>query len=281
VLSKLRHKGNRTHDKICLQDLEAMLGFKIKNIQNVQGGTLGICLLADTGVKTLFFKTHSGDARDLLQKEIALMKHVNGAIMDVRSFELPDRVWLVCDALQPCPPLTPDAVRALTSSYTTRIKTFPDVTLVPNNKDFAYLMGEAREALNLLFIQKQISEVTQTLCTESLHLLGKQDFQPVLCHGDLGPKNIMLAGNQPVAIDWEDAFWGVDGYDYLYWLTFFENRRYYDASVLGHTPWGKDIERALLVMIILLKCVLSYKSSTHINNALSFDQRIWEVAHID
>ena len=40
--------------------------------------------------------------------------------------------------------------------------------------------------------------------------MGEHDFERCLCHGDFSPKNIMSCGDRPLAIDWEDAFWGVE-----------------------------------------------------------------------
>ncbi len=90
----------------------------------------------------------------------------------------------------------------------------------------------------------------------------------------------MFDGKTPVVIDWEDAFWGIEGYDYLFWLTFFDNRKYYSQKIFGKTPWGKEIEIAILILIVVLKSELSFRSNRYKENKLTFDERIVEILNL-
>ncbi|MGD5712523.1 phosphotransferase, partial [Xanthomonas citri pv. citri] len=101
-----------------------------------------------------------------------------------------------------------------------------------------------------------------------------------LCHGDFGPNNIMLAGTEPLIIDWEDAFGGVDGYDYLYWLTFMENRAFLHTAAFGRAGLSPDIERAILALVVLLKSYLAVCSGAYLKHAVSPQARIAEILQL-
>ena len=45
----------------------------------------------------------------------------------------------------------------------------------------------------------------------------------VICHGDLSSRNLYKFSGTYIALDWEDCFWGFEGFDEIYWLTFIEN----------------------------------------------------------
>jgi hypothetical protein len=105
-------------------------------------------------------------------------------------------------------------------------------------------------------------------------------LSPIICHGDLSPRNIMASRDGELyAIDWEDALWAVEGYDYLYWLTFFQNRRFYhSAGAFGVTGLGRDIEIALMISVVLIKGYIAALNGTNATNSLSLSQRIAEIS---
>jgi hypothetical protein len=83
-----------------------------------------------------------------------------------------------------------------------------------------------------------------------------------------------------IALDWEDVFWGINGYDYLYWLTFYNNRVFLKRSALGHNNLPINLEISIMVAIIILKCFLSYINGSYTKNNLTFNQRISEVINL-
>jgi hypothetical protein len=101
-----------------------------------------------------------------------------------------------------------------------------------------------------------------------------------LSHGDFGPKNVMVRGAVPLAIDWEDAFWGIAGYDYLYWLTFMENRPFLQSAAFGRTGLGPDVERAILALVVLLKSYLAFCSGAYLDHAVPIQARIAEILEL-
>jgi 5-methylthioribose kinase len=106
------------------------------------------------------------------------------------------------------------------------------------------------------------------------------DLPAILCHGDFGPKNIMLEGVEPRVIDWEDAFGGIAGYDYLYWLTFMENRPFLQTAAFGRTGLAPEIERAILALVVLLKSYLAVCSGAYLKHAVSPRTRIAEILEL-
>jgi len=283
VLSKLRIFTQRRELLPPLADedfrhLGDALGLVLSHILPITAGTMGECFTADASGQPIFLKTHRLAGDTTLVKEATLAARAYGEPVGIRLREIGVRAWMASNVLEPAAPLSPDRACHLTQDYAARLADMHDAaTIVPREDDFSLLLAMADEALKELSAQQAIDQHTQTSAAAALTHLGRADFGRCLCHGDLGPKNIMSLNGEPMAIDWEDAFWGIEGYDYLLWLTFFENRRHYADGVLGRTPWGLETERAILVMIVILKCALSFRNKTHIGNALSFDQRIVEV----
>lgn len=193
---------------------------------------------------------------------------------------MPDgRLWLEMDDLLPADAPSPAQIAKLVAAYTKKLANYSGPMPVSAEDSLASLLLEGQQAFAALDAQDMFGPQLQRAIPSYLSLLGRQasHMPPCLCHGDLGPRNILTDGGRLIAIDWEDAFWGVEGYDYLYWLTFFENRRHYHPSVLGITPWGRDMEIAILLLVLTIKCWLSLRKRTHNDNDLSFDQRLMEV----
>lgn len=293
MLSKLRHIGAVENANVWVGEdltsaLQTKLGGGLGSLCALAGGTLGICFIGELAGQRRFFKTHSVLAgRQTLKNEVAFLNATAGDRADacLINVGLDDeaRTWLHMKVLRPCKELTPLAARELVAAYETTIQSFPLADLVPKTDDIGLLLSEAKAALALLGEQRLLSLDVQRQIQGCLeHLRSNYGAWPVqLCHGDLGPSNILTDGCGPIAIDWEDAFWGVAGYDYLYWLTFFHNRKWLSPEALGHTPLGHVNEVALMVAILLLKSQLSVRDGSYQRNKISFDQRLLEVINLD
>lgn len=283
MLSKLRVFSDRLEvlpppKAIDFQRLGDALGLKLNDIKPVTAGTMGLCFTAEASGKPVFCKTHRRAQDTALIKEGTIAANAYGERIGIHLQVIGPRVWMISNILEPATPLSPEQAWHLIQDYTARLADRANaMAIVPKEDDFSVLLKSAQDALSELSYQQAIDVGTRASVEAALTHLNNETFRRCLCHGDLGPKNIMSLAGEPMAIDWEDAFWGVEGYDYLLWLTFFENRRYYAEGVLGRTPWGLETERAILAMIVILKCVLSFRNKTHIGNTLSFDRRIAEV----
>jgi len=291
VLSKLRYyqhqpdrvdpAGNSAPDASLLA---ATLGEPSARPQAVGSGTLGAGFLLQQNGRRRFAKTNTlPEGRSTLEKEAAILTQIYGSLLHVERIETVDggpRLWLVMDALSyPASPTDPKALLGLVTAYSAPLQAI-EMSAVPAGDDFALLLQEGAHALEALTNAGHLTAAVGHWAGAQLALLGRElsNFPQVLCHGDLGPKNIMATSEGLVAIDWEDAFWGIEGYDYLYWLTFMDQRKHYGPSIFDRTPWGKDVDIAILALVILLKCQLSVLSGSVHDNRLSFDQRLQEIA---
>jgi hypothetical protein len=128
-------------------------------------------------------------------------------------------------------------------------------------RDISALGARARLALAIFASDGQLS-ASEVARSTSL-LTNLEDFlvaEPrVPCHGDLSPGNVLqdssLSGDQSglVAIDWEDRFWGVRDYDFLYWLTFMSNARHLSSESLRISRQPHETSVALVLMIVIIK----------------------------
>ncbi|WP_449394800.1 aminoglycoside phosphotransferase family protein [Devosia riboflavina] len=258
---------------------------KMLSFETVSGGTFGLCFRTTHDGDRLFLKTHGSpaQARADLAKEIGILDHLDGEQLHIRSVTTrDDRLWLVMKELQPTTTLWPKQILALTGRNEEKLRAYPLWETIPADASLAYLVGEADHALSQLVVGDKLGRQAQEEIPAYLSLLLRSlpTMPQMLCHGDLGPRNLMMDPAGLYAIDWEDAFWGVEGYDYLYWLTFFENRRHHGAAMFGHTPWNKPVEIAILLTVLVLKCALSLRNGTHIGNTISFDQRLTEIINL-
>lgn len=289
MLSKLRHanvNGKRLslNKKSLLASLHALFMGDLVDIQPLPGGTLGTCFVGVLSGQRRIFKTHLVRAgKQTLEREAIFLNAVAGVRVDAclvhAATEVADRTWLHMKMLHQSDVLTPLAVLKLIADYEAALHAFPQANLVPQEDNLNLLLAEAEAGLDLLAGMRLLLFDVQRHIRRSLNRIRSNcDAWPrQLCHGDLGPANIMADEQGPLAIDWEDAFWGVAGYDYLCWLTFFNNRPLLSRDALGHTPLGKANEVDLMVMILLLKSVLSVRNRSYLCNSISFDQRLLEV----
>ena len=134
-------------------------------------------------------------------------------------------------------------------------------------------------ALEKLYELELISKSTYSELRDriSLILCEYKTLEPKVCHGDLSSKNIMKHKDRLIAIDWEDAFLGFEEYDFLYWLTFIENKHHIEKSLFGKGQMNAYFEISILSLIILLKSWLSLLDGSIKNHRISFNERLKEV----
>jgi hypothetical protein len=290
MLSKLRHFSSPS-PSLALpepqpQDLQRHLGAPLSDIRPVTQGTLGACYTALLRGKPVFLKTHSlPEGRSALLREAKLLACAYPGMLSVRAIELSalDRGWLVCDRLEePRLPLTVAAITGLIGRYQTRLGNSGDRLREESFIDFKELLAAGCEALDRLTARAVLpSDLTRWL-SENLEALKAQTprLPRILCHGDLGPRNILHAATEPVAIDWEDTFWGIQGYDQLYWLSFMENTVHLRAGWKQVTALDPDREQGLLGVIVLLKSHLAIASGAFRQHRVTAEERLREIASL-
>lgn len=294
MLSKLRHFACDRRE----QPLESSLdesqlvlllqeqNISASNVKRLTGGTLGLTYSLQVDQRSMVLKTHlSAAGRQNIEKEIRLLRFLYSDESEMSrlelTFEHQIRVALLMDEFEyPQPEFEPSQIMSLTTRYTTQLKRTATKDFVAPDDTISRLFVEGVGSLARLYANHAISPDIHARIEKFFSILSEHiEHLPVaLCHGDLSPKNIMCQGDAtPVVIDWEDAFWGVEGYDYLYWLTFLRNRKYYTQDVLGRTSLGKELEMAILVLIVVLKSELSLRMDPKTKRQLSFDQRLAEI----
>ncbi|MBR0987249.1 phosphotransferase [Bradyrhizobium liaoningense] len=247
------------------------------------GGTLGACYDADISGEKRFLKTHlpGPRARASLAKEADILEQLYGNAIVLDRFEIPladgaARLCLMMPALVPqAAPMPPADAAAMAHACSERLKDWQPDGLA----SFDHYLASAAEALKTLSSRGLLERAGAIEVGRLIALLGDRlaDLPEALCHGDFGPKNIMLQGAARRVIDWEDAFRGIAGYDYLYWLTFMENRPFLQEAAFGRTGLAQDVERAILVLVVLLKSYLAVLSGEHLKHAVSAEDRIAEI----
>lgn len=247
------------------------------------GGTLGACYDADISGERRFLKTHlpGASAGASLAKEADALEQLYGNTIVLDRFEIPladgtARLCLMMPALVPlAAPMQPADAAAMAFACSERLKDWRPEGLA----SFEHYLASAAGALKTLSSRGLLEQAGAAEVRRLIALLGERlpDLPKALCHGDFGSKNIMLQKGAPRVIDWEDAFRGIAGYDYLYWLTFMENRPFLQKAAFGRTGLSPDVERAILVLVVLLKSYLAVLSGDHLKHALSAQARIAEI----
>ncbi|MGY4429462.1 hypothetical protein ACVWWO_001939 [Bradyrhizobium sp. F1.13.1] len=256
-------------------------------VRPVSGGTLGVCFNLEVSGARRFLKTHlpTAQARANLAKEGEILVRLYGPAVVLDRFEVQREVGdtrlclLMVELLPLTSPMSADEAAGMVRDYTRQLASKPPVTPAWGFEDY---LEWSRRALGALAEQSLIGPGTAAEIDRLIALLQSKfdDLPRTLCHGDLGPKNIMTDGNRPIAIDWEDAFWGIAGYDYLYWLTFMDNRQFLRSAAFGRTGLPFNIERAILTVVVLLKSFLSVRSRAHLRHAVPIEARLAEVLEL-
>ncbi|TPQ36279.1 hypothetical protein C2U70_13070 [Bradyrhizobium guangdongense] len=250
-------------------------------VKPAQGGTLGVCFDAVIAGERRFLKTHLPDtaARERLAGEAAILHRLHGDAVVQDRFELSladgtGRLCLVMPAFTPLSaPLRPEVAAAMVEGWSAPLRADgPDRPL----HDLTPHLACARRALTTLAGRGLLTSETAADVGALIALLEDRlaSLPRALCHGDFGPNNVMLNGVTPIAIDWEDAFSGVAGYDYLYWLTFMENRPFLHDAAFGRTGLVVEVERAILVLAVLLKSYLAVLSGAYLTHKVTAEARI-------
>ena len=293
MISKL-FASNKTHQFESQPDsnrvqhaLSEHFGDKLQSLARIPDGTSSLCFIGILEGNRRFLKTYTeASGRAYLLREHKMLDLVSPRV-EPRLIELDQsdvsQLWLQTRVLDSAIACTPQEVIDLIHTYRAQLDMCGANAIGSSAAhNINLLVSEADLALKELAEGNFLTTpIIQLVCSslERLQILVQSDNWEI-CHGDLGPKNILRDGEVPVAIDWEDAFWSVPGYDYLYWLTFYENRKWLRPEYLNVTGLVPEDEVAVMVVIVLLKSVISVRNGSHIRNALSINDRITEVSAI-
>ena len=142
------------------------------------------------------------------------------------------------------------------------------------------LINTAKQELHFLVKERELTEDCALELQEYIKIFESDidSLKQTLCHGDFGDKNIMKSQDgRYVVIDWEDCFMGIEGYDYLYWLTFFSHRRFYSKEVFKASGVSSANAKGIISVIMLIKTAMAVYSGLNKNNTMNSQERIEEL----
>lgn len=277
---KLGSLISNKREVICATDLchivESKIGCDVLTIKPIEGNfTLGIVFKIVTKDGSFFLKTHADDAecRSNLIKESNIFRMLYDDIIFCKFLKSEWRNFLfmeeLCDA-NSCP-------EAIVESMLAYRRKLCDCDAVSVNYTFENLLEVGDNSLRHLYDNFLVNKQIYNQCISYLAVLKNANFETCICHGDLSNKNIKRKDDILVLIDWEDAFIGPVYYDFLYWLTFFDNKKYLTKENIKKVPYALEIAIALLLLIVVVKCEISFLNNSYLNNKVSFDERLHDI----
>lgn len=270
--------------------INAFVSYCAENGVNVElfpseNGTLGVTFMA-RGLPEgpCFIKSHLPGTiyRDALKKETELLQIANADALHIKTISLlvheQEQFYLQMDILKDIDGLRPDDVRTIIRQYQTKFSIKPPPTCYMYEID--EMCAAALAELEVLRSYGFLTKKCYFAAKDKLLLLQEesQKLPRCICHGDLSDRNIMRnAAGRPVVIDWEDAFWGCNGYDYLYWLTFFNHRKFYSKEHIFSEGLDAAQVDSIFTMILVLKSAISFYSCSYRTNSMSMEDRLLEI----
>lgn len=294
MLSKIFDAKNQDHISFDAEKIWDLLekknrlqghSFSRLDTEGEHRGTLGqISFWRLNGVEVVA-KTHiPGDMYyDNLMKEYQLMNQIykDDMFIDVQELDTSygKQVVLFMEKLNPMNRLpSPDEVQCEIKRVINAMHLDARWSCF-KTKDLMRLMVEALGYFKRCgLIDREVSRYIDVTVLPKLNDVLKEPL--ILSHGDLGNKNIMRKGKSLIFIDWEDAFLSVEGYDFLYWLTFFDQKMYLEKSFFMKYNLYNLRAESLLVCIVLLKSYLSYLDKSYLKHSVSVNDRIKSILSI-
>ena len=290
MLSKIYHYKNIYENNINTANLKSILysflnkrfsSFSISPIET--NGTLGYFFILKTDDKEYFIKTHKNGTiyRNALINEATIFSTIYKNSTYSENIEIDGQVFFIMERLYKLEKLpTIQEIKCIIDFYSSVLINFNNISI--NLYTFEELYNEGLYAIQELYSNGLVLNNTCNICLKKLRTLEPLylNSNHIICHGDLSNKNIMLANSYPIAIDWEDCFIGFPNYDFCYWLTFLDQRKFYSADLFSNNGISNDEGTATMLLIVILKCYLSFISGSYLNNKLSFEERILEILNL-
>lgn len=293
MLSKARFKfknelkSSVTVDHL-ISEIKQLLNETNIKIFPINSGEQSNCFYIQLYNNERFLKTNKYKTGQLnLLRDNEILNAIYGERTDAKflqSNSLKTRSWLNIKKLDSIQELSPPEIKNIVNYFEDCINNNNHINnLVPIDDNIKLLIAMAHDALQLLVEKQFISNKIQNKLKKYINVvqINEKYFKKQICHGDLSPANILSDIYGPIVIDWEDAFWGFPGYDYLYWLTFISNRKWLESKVFGFTEYGKEIEIAILLIIVLVKSAISVHNGSFVNNSISFEKRIFDIINLE
>ncbi len=250
------------------------------------GGTSNLTFTKTHGDQQSALRVFGAGARalDEAKAEAEFLRTCYSEECDVAVIETGEEELAIVDMTFLTPALpNPADVWALQERYQSHIATANLSTLFDRDRDIAVFVNGARLAIGQLtsgaLLPDDVGDRANSLFDELSDYLDRTPRVP--CHGDLSPRNILQnADGRFVAIDWEDRFWGVNDYDFLYWLTFMNNSSHLNRESLQISRHPRNISVAILTMIVIVKESVSLKAAVPREDRVSPAARLHTVLEL-
>lgn len=226
--------------------IPALLEYLKKEFSDVRivpikpGGTLGVFFCLYLNGEKRFVKTHRrGEIHAAnLQREVEIMKLLYGDELQIREEKIcvgeDTHLFLIMDFLSPVKCIDVNTIRNLIKEYQQSLKRINFHHKCCYSMENVISVGE--NALDLFVENDLLSSSMVLKCRNSISCVKSEicNREMVIGHGDLSNVNILtnMRTGKMYVIDWEDSLYTFPEYDFLYWLTFFSQRKYYSADLL-------------------------------------------------
>jgi hypothetical protein len=187
-----------------------------------------------------------------LSREFSIFHSLNPEI-EVLRFEAGDYLITAIEELPPAKkPLTGEVFKLIGSSES-RLTEIPSILSKSFNLNL--LIDFSKNAISYFRLSGQLGASWVSRLENDIDILNAffNQSKQIIVHGDVGPANILESRSGLVLIDWGDAFWGFQGFDQLYWLTFLQNSRDLNKECIKKLELDIEVCQSTLNVIVLLK----------------------------
>lgn len=249
-------------------------------IKETNGTLSNANIIEDSKGRQLFIKTYKNDKKyNTIEKEYQLLRTVYGDALDfLEKRIINNEEYLIMDkCLQNSNYPSPDLVMSAIEEYSKALK---NKFTIKGMYSISDLCNSALSELKMMTDNGFYSLHAAEMCIDRISALNNasEKMNKIICHGDLSNSNIMSTKKgKTIVVDWEDAFEGIEYYDYIYWLTFVSNRKHYSYKTFDSIDLDRKVKEGMIATIITLKNAFSYYSGSYLNNKLGMEERLLEL----
>jgi thiamine kinase-like enzyme len=254
-------------------------------------GTLGLSFRGEVAGQSVYIKTHKPSVfhQSNLDKEYFFLDRIYRDSLDFKKIQLLIRgipysaiIMEELDGYSPCSSFeqgmaTLNAFRMTLNMSSSSLEPFRE-SLAKSGFCFSFLYRKAFFALDFLCRNHWIEKKMKHRLEKTFEVYSSAAFlEQHFCHGDISNKNIMLKDGQPILIDWEDAMLGSPIFDFCYWLTFMDQRKYYPANAFKEFASSNRDVLFFMAVIIVLKSYLSILDGSVSHHKVTIAERLEEL----
>ncbi len=214
----------------------------------------------------------SKNAESLLELEYRILSSLY-SFLEVKFIDIDDFIFLLIPELSQNK--YPDYRKLFSFLGTLNSNSHTISGLIPEQRSFLILLEKSESSLDFFSSRKLIHSNWIKDLGEAIQALKEHYLRSpkIICHGDVSSKNIYNFHDSLILLDWEDCFWGYEGFDYIYWLTFMNNMDQLKQSSLEKIPLDASLIRASYLLIVLLKEFLHFDNQEG-RNRITLEKRL-------